>query len=642
MRNEQQIQAKLRFTIISLVCLLTIGNALAQENVLMEKVSVESSINIGLEEENKSFTPAVDFGLKSGSVSKSNFQVEFINFPENAKTAFMYAISIYESQLSSTMPIQVEVNWESTGTNVLAHSKPSALYQNFDGAIFSDVYYPVALAEKLAGKELNSNEADIVCTFNSDIDWYLGTNGNGSSNQYDFVTVALHEIMHGLGFIGFFNVENGVGDLKSSNGIPSIYDYFVFTNSNQQLANTNNFTIPSTGLKNVLESDNLKLKDVEGKDNGKLHAPVTWNNGSSVYHYHESSFAANDANALMSPYIFKGEAIHKIGEQTMDLLNSLGWKSCRINGAAIKDFEEAVAKLQVRAEVNSELDIDSSSVKINYSTDNRASWNNITLNYNTSTKQFEGMLPLNYKKGKTYYYYEVTSSNAVKVTCPSMAPDKIHSFQIAADFYPPVLKHEPIELVSSTEITMEFSATASDNVGVNSVTVEYYINGAEQVPFQLNNIDADNYEGDLELPVQVYANDIIEYRIVAVDNSARGNKRILPVEGYYTVKVEGEGSSKGANIYTSSEDIFKERTINMYPNPCVNNLFIDCNAMADASSVEINIIDLYGKTVYRQTQYDVQYNPKVNIDLSSISAGIYLASVTDSNSNTITQKIIKN
>lgn len=628
--------------IISVVCLLTIGNAFAQENVLIESVSVESSINIGLEEESKSFTPAVDFGLKSGSVSLSNFEVDFINFPENAKTAFMYAISIYESQLSSTMPIRVEVKWESIGVNILAHSKPSALYKNFDGAVFSDVYYPVALAEKLADKELNSEEADIVCTFNSNISWYLGTNGNGPSNQYDFVTVALHEMMHGLGFTGFFDVTNGVGNLKGSNGIPSIYDLLVFTNSNLQLANTSNYVIPSTGLKGVLESNKLKLKDINGIDNRGIYAPAKWNSGSSVYHYNESGFAANDADALMSPCVFKGEAIHKIGDQTMNLLNSLGWKSCRINGTAIKDIEQAVAQLQVSAVVSSELDFDRSSVKINYSTDNRVSWNTSSLSYNTNTKQFEGMLPLNYKKGKTYYYYEVTLSNEVKLTYPSLAPERNCSFTIGTDYYPPVLKHEPLKLVSSIEMIMNFSATASDNVGINNVSVEYSINGAEQVPFQLNNIDADNYAGDLELPVQVYANDEIEYRIIAVDNSARGNKRVLPAQGFYTVTVEGDGSDKGANVYTSSEDVFAEKTIRMYPNPCVNNLFIDCNAIDNASSVEISITDLYGKSVYRQTQYDVQYNSKVKVDLSSISSGIYLASVTDSNSNTITQKIIKN
>lgn len=96
------------------------------------------------------------------------------------------------------------------------------------------------------------------------------------------------------------------------------------------------------------------------------------------------------------------------------------------------------------------------------------------------------------------------------------------------------------------------------------------------------------------------------------------------------------------SISTANEEILADSEINMYPNPCTNNLFIDCMNMTNSSSVVINITDLYGKTVYRETRYDVQYEPKLKVDLSNVTAGIYLASITDSNSNSFTQKIIKN
>ena len=83
--------------------------------------------------------------------------------------------------------------------------------------------------------------------------------------------------------------------------------------------------------------------------------------------------------------------------------------------------------------------------------------------------------------------------------------------------------------------------------------------------------------------------------------------------------------------------------INIYPNPFSNNVYIDCNSIAsDQASVEVMITDMTGKTVYRQTNFDIKYNPKLQVDLSTISPGIYLASVTDENFNTITKRIVKN
>ena len=42
---------------------------------------------------------------------------------------------------------------------------------------------------------------DIVANFNSSFEWYLGTDGNAGTS-YDLMTVVLHELAHGLGFIG--------------------------------------------------------------------------------------------------------------------------------------------------------------------------------------------------------------------------------------------------------------------------------------------------------------------------------------------------------------------------------------------------------------------------------------------------------
>jgi hypothetical protein len=513
-------------------------NVWAQKQQKPEKLTtVNAPENIALQEIRKSFSPPADFNLKSGGVLNSDFQVEFVNFPENAKSAFLYAISMYENLISSPVPIRVQATWETLGTNVLAFTKPSSFYKNFNGARLADVYYPVALVEKLAEKEFNGSEPDIICSFNSNIDWYTGTNGDGPSNQYDLVTVVLHEMVHGLGFAGFFTVENGVGNLKNSNGVPSIYDVYVYNSMNQKISDGSNFAMPSTALKNQLESEKLLLKSNNEQTKENVYAPSRWNPGTSIYHYHETGFDAGDANALMSRYVFKGEAIHHPGDKTLALLAEFGWKSLSIEGAEIKDFETTCEKLPVSVQVNSELDINMSSVKLNFSTDNFATSQTVNLTYNSNSKQFEGEIPLNDKSGKFQYYYEAKSSSNVLFTCPDRAPERMYSFKIGPDYNPPVLKHNPEKLLTTSHPVLDLDAIATDNVGIETVKVEYKINGEIIEKVALSKMAADSYAGKIQLPEGLEESDVVEYRILAQDNTARGNKRYAPTTGYYTVDV---------------------------------------------------------------------------------------------------------
>lgn len=524
-----------RFLIIVLV-LVDAFSAWAEKTAPERISSVNAPVSIASEESRKSFIEPQSSTLKSGSVLKSDFQVEFVNFPENAKSAFLYVISMYEGLLSSDVPIKVQAKWETLGTNVLANTSPTSFYKNFSGALLADVYYPVALAEKLSGKELNGTEAEIVCTFNKNISWFLGTNGDTPDSQYDFVTVALHELIHGLGFSGFFDVDANNGDLNNSLHLPSVYDWYIYQND-LQVCDHDHFNMPSTELKSTLVSGNLKVKGNDGTDVESVYAPKSWNVGTSIYHYNESGFEKGDANALMSPFIFKGEAIHYPGDKTLNILADLGWKSLSFEGTQIKDFENAIAQLPVSVEVNGELNVDKNSVFFAYSTDNFVTTNKIELTYNNTTKKFEGNVPLSISKGLVQYYYSASSTSNVVYTCPDNAPDKKYSFRIGPDYYPPVLKHNPSKMLTASNPVLDMSAVATDNVAIASVSIVYRINGQDQEPVTLNLQGEDVYAGQLELPAGLGENDVVEYRVLATDNTTRGNKRYLPTTGYYNVDV---------------------------------------------------------------------------------------------------------
>jgi hypothetical protein len=142
------------------------------------------------------------------------------------------------SVLNSPVPITVRAQWTAlscTATGaVLGSAGAITIWQNFVGAPVTDTWYSAALANKLAGQDLDPANPDINANFNVNLGrpgcltgtpFYLGLDNNHGP-QVDFYTVLLHEIGHGLGFQSFTG-QNGSLIL----GFPSIYNRFQFDNA---------------------------------------------------------------------------------------------------------------------------------------------------------------------------------------------------------------------------------------------------------------------------------------------------------------------------------------------------------------------------------------------------------------------------
>ncbi len=819
----------MKWTLISFLCIVAIGNAAGQKQELVNEIKGYIPIDIASDEINESFTPPPDsFLLKSAKSAKCNIVVNYVNFPEEAKKAFEYAVSIYEQNISSTVPIVISATWESLDGNILAKGGSSSFHKDFNSAIVPNVYYPVALVEKLSGKAWNDEkDADIVCSFDSKRPWYFGSDGNTPRTKYDFVTVVLHEITHGLGISGFLNVEDGLGKINTPGNNPSIYDYFIFNLQNQRISDNSYFPSPSSQLLQQLTSNNLNFTCVDDCNftKAEIYAPSKWNSGVSIYHLKNTSTCSNSKRELMSSSIKKGEAIHTPGENIFHIFSEIGWNAIPFALKEIKDYGKAVANLPVQTKFIGSLQVDCSKVQVIFSTDRFLTKDSVTLTYNSAEKIFEGSIPLNFYLGKVQYYFDAVTSDNKILTYPSKATKKVLKFKIGPDYYSPILHHNPTKIISNINPEIRFSATASDNTGISSVIVEYKINNVAQKSIQLNCQTNDVYCGKLNLPAHLTSSDKLEYRIVAVDESERNNKKFMPMKGFYKVnifepkapasgfytdfnsvsnniistdfevttpagfsdgnlhtnhpyqqsnitnerynliaqlntpiilkengimkfdevvlvepgnvganftdkdfcdfviiegskdngktwqpfvdgydsRVNEEWESKFSSTLKSStssatghKNMFWENSINLtdnkyfaagdtvifrfrlasdksvtgwgwaidnlniqmlntscdkiadvndvkiYPNPFTNSLFIDCSKLSNSSKVEIMITDLVGKTVYRETKYDSLFNPKLQINLPDIKPGIYIASITDADLNTITQKIIKN
>ena len=155
---------------------------------------------------------------------------------------FQRAAAIWGSLLDSKVDILVDASFAnldcSATSAILGQASASTILRNFDGAPQQNVWYPVALADAISGKDLlnptkpitdPTSKAHIQAQFSSTIDlpscqggslaWYYGLDGNHGAKE-DFLVVLLHELGHGLGFIG---VTNGTTGAMSSN-FPSVFE----------------------------------------------------------------------------------------------------------------------------------------------------------------------------------------------------------------------------------------------------------------------------------------------------------------------------------------------------------------------------------------------------------------------------------
>jgi hypothetical protein len=140
---------------------------------------------------------------------------------EQRRIAFEYAAELWAARLSSPVQIRISATFDKLDCNAssttLGVAGPVSLFSDFAGAPLPRTFYAAALADRLVGADMAPDEDDIDATFNSTFGtscpfpagWYYGLDGNAPGDDSDFVTVALHELGHGFGFITFVDVDSG-------------------------------------------------------------------------------------------------------------------------------------------------------------------------------------------------------------------------------------------------------------------------------------------------------------------------------------------------------------------------------------------------------------------------------------------------
>jgi len=477
-------------------------------------------------------------------IKASQFEVVytgFENFPE-ARAAFQFAVDIWATLIDSPVPIRIDARFEALDNGVLGSASPGTFIKDFDNTPKWNVWFPVALAEKISKTEINGiQNFDIVASFSNTANWYFDTSnpaGITGTGKTDFATVVLHEIGHGLGFLGSANVDtNGIGSLGLI-GFPMTYTTFAETMSGSNLLTDiqNN----SVALGDALTGDQLVFQGTTIFD-ARLYAPAAFSQGSSFSHLDEATYFNGSGNELMTPSIGSNGFIHHPGI-ALDMMYDYGWEFTYILHDPLPDTEDMNQIFNVFAKVTSDTGFDSTSIKLHYSTDAFAVEDVILPMVPTGNPdEYLATIP-NTGTATTYsYYMEVNDAKGRRFTDPGQAPAvTFFQFQSGTDNESPVISHIPIDFLLSNFTSVAISASITDVfMGVNNALVEYFVNNVSQPSFNLNRDlqVSSSFNGTMNLSATV-AGDVITYRIIAVDSALAQNTAFDPATGFHSFMIE--------------------------------------------------------------------------------------------------------
>jgi len=231
---------------------------------------------------------------------------------------FQKAAEIWGQALYSNVPIVVEAGFDPLDCDalsaVLGGAGPLHVASDFVNAPLASTWYHIALANALAGYDLDPGFNDITATFNSSIDnnnaclngtnWYLGLDHNHGSD-IDLLVVVLHEFAHGLGFSTFVdettgswlqNTPDAFGRNIRDNTLGLLWPQL--TDLQRIVSAVNSGKLVWAGPAVTGRSGTI-IGGKDGQGRVKLYAPNPVEPGSSLSHWHTGA----NPDLLMEPFI---------------------------------------------------------------------------------------------------------------------------------------------------------------------------------------------------------------------------------------------------------------------------------------------------------------------------------------------------
>ena len=260
----------------------------------------------------------------SSNIEKiSKFVITYNSFPNWARSEVQAALDTWALNFKSSVDINVNATWsKSANDDVLGSARPGSYFADFTGAPDSTLWYPSALANSLAGKDLDRDNPEIIIHVNSSANWNQRGDDKPSNIEFDLESVILHEVAHGLGFLST-NVYDKLFDYGSIDQ-PTPFDAYIQTPDGRRLAD---MPSPSSELGKTLISPLYWIgengKRVNGGEKIKLYTPTIYDAGSSISHLDETTYTKSGLDSVMTPNLEAGEVFHQPGPLLLAMMEDL-------------------------------------------------------------------------------------------------------------------------------------------------------------------------------------------------------------------------------------------------------------------------------------------------------------------------------
>lgn len=257
-------------------------------------------------------TPTVGFSFIFGAGSR---------YWSSAARAALQSTAIYlSSYFVATHP--VTITYSVTGQYTLIGSTLASAGSDL---ISTDPgFYDTVVQHKiLTGVDANGSAPDGEIDWNFGYSWALGA--SVASNQYDFQSTAMHELVHTFGFLSVIDsAGNNTGDNWTT------FDSFVVTSDGSTHPINGSFSwLPAfnqnlTGGSGGLYFGGLNAVTANGGNPVPLYTPNPWESGSSMSHLDDAKFFGVNAQ-LMNAVSDTGLGIRKLSPIEIGILKDLGY-----------------------------------------------------------------------------------------------------------------------------------------------------------------------------------------------------------------------------------------------------------------------------------------------------------------------------
>ena len=292
---------------------------------------------------------------------------------QQRRDALEAALDVWESSLMASYAgetIHVDAKMDPQSSGVLG-SASSLSFWNVAGVGGAGA----ALANHLVGEDLNTGQSEIGITLNSNFaSWYYGTDASTPSNQWDFMTVVIHEIGHGMNYFSGIQTDGSTG---WGSGIWGIYESFL------ELGDGTRLTTMATDAERAaaIISDDLywggaNASAANSDTRVRIYAPDPFEPGSSVSHVNQADYAGI---AIMTPALVNGVAVHAPNAFELGMMKDMGWtitagggssSMAGGNGAASATSDSLANGGELSGAMNEMRAVSSEEVAAEYSPDN--------------------------------------------------------------------------------------------------------------------------------------------------------------------------------------------------------------------------------------------------------------------------------